>query len=145
MTGRTTDARLPSQASRWRWESYHTRHRHATHTTAFACHARIIRFVVGAWLSLVEHLVRDQGVGGSNPLAPIFGFNEMASALGGRFFSCSQFCRRCTPLRVGASIFMPANRGRCTSRYAGRYRNLLTGGTNTLITKETRLRRTAGY
>ncbi len=24
----------------------------------------------GAWLSLVEHLVRDQGVGGSNPLAP---------------------------------------------------------------------------
>ena len=25
---------------------------------------------VGAWLSLVEHLVRDQGVGGSNPLAP---------------------------------------------------------------------------
>ena len=27
-------------------------------------------FSVGAWLSLVEHLVRDQGVGGSNPLAP---------------------------------------------------------------------------
>jgi hypothetical protein len=27
---------------------------------------------IGAWLSLVEHLVRDQGVGGSNPLAPIF-------------------------------------------------------------------------
>ena len=26
--------------------------------------------LVGAWLSLVEHLVRDQGVGGSNPLAP---------------------------------------------------------------------------
>ena len=25
---------------------------------------------VGAWLSLVEHLVRDRGVGGSNPLAP---------------------------------------------------------------------------
>ena len=24
----------------------------------------------GEWLSLVEHLVRDQGVGGSNPLAP---------------------------------------------------------------------------
>ena len=30
---------------------------------------------IGAWLSLVEHLVRDQGVGGSNPLAPIFVFN----------------------------------------------------------------------
>jgi hypothetical protein len=27
-------------------------------------------FPFGAWLSLVEHLVRDQGVGGSNPLAP---------------------------------------------------------------------------
>ncbi len=25
---------------------------------------------VGAWLSLVERLVRDQEVGGSNPLAP---------------------------------------------------------------------------
>ena len=24
----------------------------------------------GAWLSLVEHLVRDQGVAGSNPVAP---------------------------------------------------------------------------
>jgi hypothetical protein len=28
------------------------------------------RSVVGEWLSLVEHLVRDQGVGGSNPLSP---------------------------------------------------------------------------
>src|SRR5205823_11425962 len=27
-------------------------------------------FQVGEWLSLVEHLVRDQGVGGSNPLSP---------------------------------------------------------------------------
>jgi hypothetical protein len=27
-------------------------------------------FHVGEWLSLVEHLVRDQGVGGSNPLSP---------------------------------------------------------------------------
>src|SRR5690242_19238069 len=26
--------------------------------------------LVGAWLSLVEHSVRDRGVGGSNPLAP---------------------------------------------------------------------------
>ena len=25
---------------------------------------------VGEWLSLVEHLVRDQGGGGSNPLSP---------------------------------------------------------------------------
>ncbi len=27
-------------------------------------------FAFGEWLSLVEHLVRDQGVGGSNPLSP---------------------------------------------------------------------------
>ena len=39
-------------------------------------HSRISKSVeyadtfVGEWLSLVEHLVRDQGVGGSNPLSP---------------------------------------------------------------------------
>src|SRR5471030_2580328 len=27
-------------------------------------------FTVGEWLSLVEHLVRDQGVAGSNPVSP---------------------------------------------------------------------------
>ena len=26
----------------------------------------------GAWLSLVEHTVRDRGVAGSNPVAPIY-------------------------------------------------------------------------
>ena len=30
----------------------------------------MIGSVVGAWLSLVERLVRDQEAGGSNPLAP---------------------------------------------------------------------------
>jgi hypothetical protein len=30
----------------------------------------IAAHIVGEWLSLVEHLVRDQGVGGSNPLSP---------------------------------------------------------------------------
>ena len=30
--------------------------------------------VFGEWLSLVEHLVRDQGVGGSNPLSPTIYF-----------------------------------------------------------------------
>ena len=30
----------------------------------------LIKSSVGAWLSLVEHLLREQGVGGSNPLAP---------------------------------------------------------------------------
>ena len=37
--------------------------------------------LVGAWLSLVEHLVRDQGVGGSNPLAPTNTFNKLQSWL----------------------------------------------------------------
>src|SRR5436305_2510832 len=32
--------------------------------------AQPLRLFVGEWLSLVEHLVRDQGVGGSNPLSP---------------------------------------------------------------------------
>jgi hypothetical protein len=27
-------------------------------------------FLIGKWLSLVEHSVRDAGVGGSNPLFP---------------------------------------------------------------------------
>ena len=29
------------------------------------------RIATGEWLSLVEHLVRDQGVAGSNPVSPI--------------------------------------------------------------------------
>jgi hypothetical protein len=33
--------------------------------------------IVGEWLSLVEHLVRDQGVGGSNPLSPTIIFNSL--------------------------------------------------------------------
>ena len=32
---------------------------------------------VGEWLSLVEHLVRDQGVGGSNPLSPTILFSDL--------------------------------------------------------------------
>ena len=32
---------------------------------------------VGEWLSLVEHLVRDQGVGGSNPLSPTNSFKQL--------------------------------------------------------------------
>ena len=37
---------------------------------------------VGEWLSLVEHLVRDQGVGGSNPLSPTNLFQELTTILG---------------------------------------------------------------
>src|SRR5262249_25983232 len=35
-------------------------------------------FLIGEWLSLVEHLVRDQGVGGSNPLSPTNNFQRLA-------------------------------------------------------------------
>jgi hypothetical protein len=34
----------------------------------------------GAWLSLVERLVRDQEAGGSNPLAPTISFNNLPAA-----------------------------------------------------------------
>ena len=34
---------------------------------------RIIGRAVGAWRSLVAHLLWEQGVGGSNPLAPTIG------------------------------------------------------------------------
>ncbi len=39
---------------------------------------------VGAWLSLVEHSVRDRGVGGSNPLAPTNKFQSLQK--------CRLFC-----------------------------------------------------
>ena len=39
--------------------------------------SNFIRSLVGEWLSLVEHLVRDQGVGGSNPLSPTISFQAL--------------------------------------------------------------------
>ena len=33
-------------------------------------------FLIGMWLSLVEHSVRDAGVGGSNPLIPTIQFKK---------------------------------------------------------------------
>ena len=41
---------------------------------------------VGEWLSLVEHLVRDQGVGGSNPLSPTIVFKHLWSPDGALWF-----------------------------------------------------------
>src|SRR5690349_5347390 len=38
--------------------------------------------LVGEWLSLVEHLVRDQGVGGSNPLSPTNFFKNLKRTSG---------------------------------------------------------------
>ena len=40
----------------------------------------VIQLSVGEWLSLVEHLVRDQGVGGSNPLSPTNCFQLLTAA-----------------------------------------------------------------
>jgi hypothetical protein len=48
-------------------------HPESRHVIARAPWLRVIAAAlasVGEWLSLVEHLVRDQGVGGSNPLSP---------------------------------------------------------------------------
>jgi hypothetical protein len=45
----------------------------ALYDQAWACSGSV-RTVFGEWLSLVEHLVRDQGVGGSNPLSPTIYF-----------------------------------------------------------------------
>jgi hypothetical protein len=36
--------------------------------------------LVGAWLSLVERLVRDQEAGGSNPLAPTNSLNDLSDS-----------------------------------------------------------------
>jgi hypothetical protein len=52
----------------------------------------------GEWLSLVEHLVRDQGVGGSNPLSPtIFQYKiyklKKLGRFGGFFHACNIFMR----------------------------------------------------
>src|SRR5258706_13960994 len=46
---------------------------------------------VGEWLSLVEHLVRDQGVGGSNPLSPTNTFKYLNFISGIRVGLVRQF------------------------------------------------------
>src|SRR5271169_5693980 len=46
--------------------------------------------LVGEWLSLVEHLVRDQGVGGSNPLSPTNSFR--AETFKTETLFCARFC-----------------------------------------------------
>jgi hypothetical protein len=59
-----------------------------------------VRRLVGEWLSLVEHLVRDQGVGGSNPLSPTIFISkhlkQVAALQRGEFsrsrYRCAQNC-----------------------------------------------------
>src|SRR5215831_4489834 len=48
-----------------------------------------VSFAFGEWLSLVEHLVRDQGVGGSNPLSPTNSFTEIQAISGSRLHTRS--------------------------------------------------------
>ena len=50
-------------------------------TPVRALHGSVLQTVIGEWLSLVEHLVRDQGVGGSNPLSPTNLFKRTAKSL----------------------------------------------------------------
>ena len=61
--------------------------RHASYEAGSECYNFEVRitdceaipkqlYLVGEWLSLVEHLVRDQGVGGSNPLSPTNSFSN---------------------------------------------------------------------
>jgi hypothetical protein len=47
--------------------------------------------VFGAWRSLVAHLLWEQGVGGSNPLAPTSYFNNLAGARKGGIRRCDSF------------------------------------------------------
>ncbi len=46
----------------------------------------------GEWLSLVEHLVRDQGVGGSNPLSPTNIFNSLQPFYPKQKIRCRRIC-----------------------------------------------------
>src|SRR5437016_3123409 len=54
-------------------------------------HAKLIGFPSGRGSAWLEHLVRDQGVGGSNPLAPINRFKEMARASARAIFAVGDF------------------------------------------------------
>ncbi len=53
---------------------------------------KCIRFaLVGTWLSLVEHCIRDAGVAGSNPVVPTSNIKELGPADTGPFFLESRF------------------------------------------------------
>ena len=58
---------------------------------------------VGAWLSLVERLVRDQEVAGSNPVAPTIFFAQKS----GIFSNSACFCSRLPSSRRGMDAFVP--------------------------------------
>src|SRR5215469_10588847 len=92
--GRHLDIRISKMISASRlpamWRYFHNRtwqkicslvrNSHQSVGSGGTCHASCSRMKgltsVGEWLSLVEHLVRDQGVGGSNPLSPTILLNS---------------------------------------------------------------------
>jgi hypothetical protein len=82
---------------------------------AFLVAARL----VGEWLSLVEHLVRDQGVGGSNPLSPTIYF-QLLTAASGASKSTPWFCSRESnaPTRINTVVLLRV-------AYVDRRQNLL--------------------
>ena len=64
---------------------------------------------VGMWLSLVEHLVRDEGVGGSNPLIPTRQQTEIINDF--RFFvSSNSGAGMVRVVRVISSFFWPPSK-----------------------------------
>src|SRR5262245_15799902 len=81
----------------------------------FFSYATISRFNYGEWLSLVEHLVRDQGVGGSNPLSPIsqgsqfsVGCSGCSSCRGhGRF--AILHCAKSSDFKLGIGLYFSSS------------------------------------
>ena len=59
-------------------------------------------YLFGKWLSLVEHLVWDQGVAGSNPVFPTICFGALAQL--GERLPCTQEVSGSIPL--GSTIFV---------------------------------------
>ena len=64
------------------------------------------RFLVGEWLSLVEHLVRDQGVGGSNPLSPTNRFKDLRAISGSSVYTDVDDFETVEPRHKSKSIFL---------------------------------------
>jgi hypothetical protein len=66
--------------------------------------------IIGAWRSLVAHLHGVQGVGGSNPLAPILHRRLMfnISLLYGVYFTC--YCYLLSPIGRGKPHMHQAKR-----------------------------------
>ena len=73
--------------------------------------------LIGEWLSLVEHLVRDQGVGGSNPLSPTILLSRARTSFAGRrnciarASTCARGFKRDGPRQVDYALTCASERG----------------------------------